>query len=267
MWPDLAAQLARQMNGYIPLEDGASWHVHTVSDNVLISRYPMRWQGGELTTPYPLPRSGLPDFHHGFAAALLELPDSTGGAELLVVAMHNKSGGDHDDVRLRQNHADAIVRWIRELRGSAQENSIADYTPIVILGDMNAVPNASMAPFETLMSGDIADEDTFGSDSSIDWDGTDMTDVRPSHNASGREYYTWRNDDLPFAPSALDRILYSDSVMAVRHRFVLNTMTLSPDDLASLGLQKSDVLYDGDPGYYDHLPLVADFEIGSALSE
>lgn len=265
MWPDLAAQLSRQMNGYIPLEDGASWYVHTVSDNVLISRYPMRWQGGESTTPYPFPRLGLPDFHHGFAAALLELPGSTGGAGLLVVAMHNKSGGDHDDVRLRQNHADAIVRWIRELRGSAQENSIADYTPIIILGDMNAVPNASMAPFETLMSGDIADEDTFGSDSSIDWDGTDMTDVRPSHNASGREYYTWRNDDLPFAPSALDRILYSDSVMAVRHRFVLNTMTLSPDDLAILGLQKSDVLYDGDPSYYDHLPLVADFEIGTAL--
>ena len=169
MWPDLAAQLSRQMNGYIPLEDGASWYVHTVSDNVLISRYPMRWKGGELTTPYPFPRLGLPDFHHGFAAALLELPGSTGGAELLVVAMHNKSGGDHDDVRLRQNHADAIVRWIRELRGSAQENSIADYTPIVILGDMNAVPNASMAPFETLMSGDIADEDTFGSDFSLVW--------------------------------------------------------------------------------------------------
>jgi hypothetical protein len=34
---------------------------------------------------------------------------------------------------------------------------------------MNAVPNASMAPFETLMSGDIADEDTFGSDFSLVW--------------------------------------------------------------------------------------------------
>ena len=60
---------------------------------------------------------------------------------------------------------------------------------------------------------------------------------------------------------ALDRILYTDSVMAVRNRFVLNTMTLSPDDLAILGLEKSDVLYDEDPTYYDHLPLVVDFQI------
>ena len=261
MWPDLAPKLSRLMDSYIPLEDGQSWHVHTVSDNVLISRYPMRWQGGELATPHPLHELGLPNFHHGFAAALLELP---GSADLLVVGMHNKSGAGHKDIRLRQDHADAVVRWIRELRGSEQKKSIADATPIVVLGDMNAVPNASMAPFETLISGDIADEETFGPDFVIDWDGTDLTDVRPSHNALGREYYTWRNDNMPFAPSALDRVLYTDSVMSVRNRFVLNTMTLPPADLADLGLQQSDVLYDGDPNYYDHLPLVVDFEISSA---
>jgi endonuclease/exonuclease/phosphatase family metal-dependent hydrolase len=164
-------------------------------------------------------------------------------------------------VRRRQEHADAVVRWIRDVRGAEHEDSIANGTPIVILGDMNAVPDASLAPYETLISGDIADEEAFGPDFAIDWDGTDMTDARPSHNATGEEYYTWRNDNMPFAPSALDRILYSDSVMSVRNRFVLNTMTLSPDDLADLGLQQSDALYDGDPNYYDHLPLVADFEI------
>jgi len=197
----------------------------------------------------------------------LELPESAGGADLLVVAMHNKSGADENDVRLRQIHADSIVRWMRDLRDSAQKDSIVDYTPVVILGDMNAVPNAPTGPIETLVSGDIADEETFGSDSSIDWDGTDMTDARPSHNGLDREYYTWRNDGLPFAPSALDRILYTDSVMSVRHRFVLNAMTLSPDELANLGLQKSDVLYDEDPKDYDHLPLIVDFEIGSVSSQ
>jgi endonuclease/exonuclease/phosphatase family metal-dependent hydrolase len=261
--PDLPAQLRRLMNEYIPLEDNRSWHVHTVSDNVIISRYPMRWRGGEIAVPHPLPEVGLPDFHYGFAAALLELPENAG---LLIVAMHNKSGGDENDVRLRQNHADAIVRWMRDSRDSEQENSIPDYTPVVILGDMNAVPNSSMAPLETLVTGDIADEVHFGPDTRIDWDGTDMSDARPSHNALGRDYYTWRNDELPFAPSALDRILYTDSVMSVRHSFVLNTMTLSPDELANLGLQKLDVLYDGNPRYYDHLPLVVDFDIGSASS-
>lgn len=263
MAPDLPAQLTRLMNGYIPLEDNRSWYVHTVSDNVIISRYPMRWRGGELTVPHPLPEAGLPDFHYGFAATLLELPEN---ASLLIVAMHNKSGGTDNDVRLRQIHADAIVRWIRDSRDSERENSIPDYTPVVILGDMNAVPNASMAPLETLVTGDIADEENFGPDTRIDWDQTDINDARPSHNALEREYYTWRNDDLPFAPSALDRILYTDSVMSVRHSFVLDTMTLSPDELANLGLQKRDVLYDGNPRYYDHLPLVVDFDIGSASS-
>lgn len=267
LWPGLAAKLTQLMNGYIPLENGESWHVHTVSDNALISRYPMQWQGGELAVSYPLPQLGVPNFHYGFAAALLDLPGGVGDADLLVVTMHNKSGAKSDDVRLRQVHADAIVRWLRDLREPAQKESIAHRTPVVILGDMNAVPNASMAPLETLLSGDIADEETFGPDSSIDWDGTNMTDARPSHNALNREYYTWRNDDLPFAPSALDRVLYTDSVMKVRGRFVLNTMTLSADELADLNLQQSDVLYDGDPNYYDHLPLVVDFDIGTVSSK
>jgi len=36
---------------------------------------------------------------------------------------------------------------------------------------------------------------------------------------------------------------------------------MSPDELADRGLQKSDVLYGGKAGDYDHLPLVADFAI------
>ena len=179
----------------------------------------------------------------------------------------NKSGADDEHVRLRQIQSDAIVCWMRDLRSSAQEYTVAANTPIVILGDMNVVPNASMQPFETLLSGNIADEETFGPDFRIDWDGTDMADARPSHNALNREYYTWRNDDLPFEPSALDRVVFTDSVMSVRRRFVLNTMTMSPDDLANLGLQESDVLYGGDPDYYDHLPLVVDFAIGPASQD
>ena len=146
-------------------------------------------------------------------------------------------------------------------------NNALKGTSVVILGDMNVVPDASMQPFKTLLSGNIIDEDTFGSDFRIDWDGTDMTDARPSHNALDREYYRWRNDSMQFEPSALDRIIFTDSVMSVRRRFVLNTMTMSADDLATLGLQQSDVLYGGDPNYYDHLPLVADLVIGTASLE
>ena len=259
--PGLVEELTQLMNRYVPLEDGMSWQVHAVADNALISRYPMRQQGGELAVPYPIPEWGLQDFHFGYASALVDLPEKFGGANLYVVAMHNKSGADREEVQLRQIQSDSIVRWLRNLRDSDQANTLSNNTPIVILGDMNVVPSASMQPLETLLSGNIVDEETFGPDFEIDWDGTDLSDARPSHNALERSYYTWRIDDLPFAPSALDRILFSDSVMSVRQRFVLNTMTMSTDELADRGLQKSDVLYGGNASYYDHLPLVADFAI------
>lgn len=254
--PDVAAQLVQLMNDTTPLADGASWDVHTVSDNALLSRYPMQRKSGERVVKYPIPMWGLPDFHFGFASVLVDLPGRFGGKNLLLVAMHNKSGADDAHVRMRQEQSDSTVRWLREHR------TVADGTPIVILGDLNVVPDASQRPLETLLSGDIADEQTFGPDTTIDWDGTDMADARPSHNGRDREFYTWRVDGLPFPPSALDRIIYTDSVMSVRRRFVLNTTTLSPDELAQLGLQEFDSLYNGKPGNFDHLPLVADFEIG-----
>jgi endonuclease/exonuclease/phosphatase family metal-dependent hydrolase len=258
---DLVEELTQLMDEYIPLEGGESWHVHRMSDNALVTRYPIRWRGGERAVPYPLPQFGLPDFHLGFASAIVDLPEKFGGADLLLVAIHKKSGGDIEDVRQRQIHSDTVVSWMRDLRDSGQHETVADNTPIVVLGDMNAVPNASLQPLETLLSGDIADEQTFGPDFRIDWDGTNMADANPSHNGLDREYYTWRNDEEPFPPSALDRILFTDSVMTVRNSFVLNAMTMSPGDLKILGLKKTDALYGGDPGYYDHLPLVVDFAI------
>ena len=48
---------------------------------------------------------------------------------------------------------------------------------------------------------------------------------------------------------------------------MLNTMMMSPDGLADLGLRKTDVLYGEDPGYCDHTSLVVDFAVGSASLE
>jgi endonuclease/exonuclease/phosphatase family metal-dependent hydrolase len=254
--PDVAKELLQLMNDTAPLAEGASWHVHTVSDNAVLSRYPMQHKGGERVVKHPVPAWGLPNFHFGFATALVDLPERFGGKQLLLVAMHNKSGADDVHVRMRQEQSDSTVRWLRE------HSTVADGTPIIILGDLNVVPDASQRPLATLLSGDIVDEQTFGPDITIDWDGSDLADARPSHNGRDREFYTWRIDGLPFPPSALDRIIYTDSVMSVRRRFVLNTTTLSPHELAQLGLQESDSLYNGKPGNFDHLPLIADFEFG-----
>ena len=48
-------------------------------------------------------------------------------------------------------------------------------------------------------------------------------------------------------------------MLGVENDFVLNTMTLSDQALAALGLRRDDVLLDAQFGYYDHLPLVVDF--------
>lgn len=267
MLPDQAEVLAQLMNRYVPLDKGGSWQVHTVADNALISRFPLHQRGGELVVRYPYPELELPDFHYGYAAALIDIPDYSGGTDMYVVAMHNKSGDGEENVRLRQLQSDVIASWLRDIRKPGHTSFIPEKTPIVILGDMNVVPSAPMRPFETLLSGDIADEESFGPDFRVDWDDSDMADARPSHNELGRDFYTWRNDNLPFEPSALDRIIFTDSVMSIRRRFVLNTMTMLPNDLENHRLKQTDVLFGGDPGYYDHLPLIVDFAIGLVSSK
>ena len=136
---------------------------------------------------------------------------------------------------------------------------------IIILGDMNVLPGSPALHLATLLNGDISDEKTFGPDFKMDWDGTDLAQVKPSHNSLGDNYYTWRRDDEPFAPAALDRIIYTDSVLSLNHSFVLNTMIMTPGDLNGAGLLMTDVLWNGEPGIYDHMPVVADFSIHSIV--
>lgn len=262
MRPDATEKLRQLMDELLPLDGGNSWQAHSVSDNTLISRFPLLQRGGELVFRYPYPNLGLPDFHYGYATALVDLPNDVSDVDIYVVGMHNKSGAG-ENVALRQLQSDATLRWIRDLRDSGREMAVSDFTPIVILGDMNVVRDASTQPFDTLLSGDIIDETEFGPDFEIDWDGTDLADVSPSHNARGERYYTWRYDETPFDPGVLDRIIYTDSVLSVRQSFVLNTVAMSEGELVELGLLASDVLFRGEEGYFDHLPLVVDFSTRS----
>ena len=264
MRPEESEKLKPLMDNITPLSDGRSWQIHGVADNVLLSRFPLRQPDGELVFRYPYPRLGLPDFHYGYATALVDIPDDYSNADLYVIAMHNKSGAGEEHVELRQQQSDSIVRWMRNLRDSSRETTIDKNTPVVILGDMNVVRDASTQPFETLLVGDIVDEAAFGSDFVMDWDGTALTDARPSHNGKGEDFYTWRYDEMPFEPGALDRVIYTDSVLLVHQSFVLNTTIMSVDELTGLNLQESDVLYGGQPGFYDHLPLIVDFSFTSA---
>jgi hypothetical protein len=86
-----------------------------------------------------------------------------------------------------------------------------------------------------------------------------LTDLLPRQNGIGPDFYTWRDDEQPYPAGALDRILFRGSSVHVGNAFVLNTTTMSYDELRRHGLTLVDVLLFADRGVHDHLPLVADF--------
>jgi endonuclease/exonuclease/phosphatase family metal-dependent hydrolase len=257
-------QLPQIMQRHLPQAGRQQWHVHSATDNAVVSRFPLRLRERELPIPFPIPQAGLPDYHYGQAMCLVDLPDEQADRDCYVIAMHNKSHGGDENVRLRQRQSDSIVRWIRGVRSNGNAVPIGDNTPILILGDMNVLavePADAAHHLTTLLTGNIVDEKTFGPDCKLDWDDTNLVEVKPRHNSREKEFYTWRIDDTPFPPGALDRILYTDSVLSVNHSFVLNTTTMTKQELEESGLQRTDVLWEGEPGNYDHMPLVADFSL------
>ncbi len=246
-------RLAEMMDRILPLGQSRRWQIHGAADNVIISRYPLRLRDSELVVPRPLP--GNPDFQYGQGMVLIDLPDRETDTDVYLIAMHNRSRVGRDYANQRQAQSDSVVRWVRDLK---RGDAIAKNTPLIIAGDMNVLANDSRMHFTTLLTGDIADEGTFGADAAPDWDGTALADASPSHNAAGEQFYTWRNDSEPYPPGQLSRILYTDSVMRLQHGFVLNTMTMGLEEREEFGLLESDGLLDGIEGIFDHMPVVVD---------
>lgn len=262
--PGRVDALVDQMNSWLPLPGETSWHAFSASDNVVVSRFPLRDGVAETPVPFPLPQFGLPDYHYGHAMCTVDLPDEHSQKDLFVVAVHNRSFGGEDNVRMRQRQSDAIVAGLRARRMPEHPQHLPDGTPLVILGDLNVLavePADSAHHLTTLLTGNIVDEATWGPDFVIDYDGTHLIEVKPRHNGRDKEFYTWREDASAFPPGALDRILYTDSVLSLVRSYVLNTTAMTDGELRESGLLAADVLWDATPGHFDHLPLVADFAI------
>jgi endonuclease/exonuclease/phosphatase family metal-dependent hydrolase len=222
---------------------------------MIAARFPVLSAGYELAAPV-FPRELAQ------AAALVDLPDEVyGPRDLYLICAHFKAGGNFYDIVLRQRQADVIMHQLGEALSPGGNLDLPAGTPLIVLGDFNIYDTDPAAHLQTLLTGDIDNEDQYGPDVAPDWDGTALADASPSHNAQGADFYTWRNDASPLNPGALDRILYADSVLSVANAFVLNTEAWSDAALASAGLERDDVLLDPATGYYDHLPLVVDFEI------
>lgn len=247
------SELSQFLGRILSAEPADSWQIANVRDNVIASRFDLQEAGYQLTTSlYPL------DLQQ--AAALIDLPNAQyGTTDLYVICAHFKAGGSRSDILLRSRQADVIMANLRDLQTPGGELDLVPETPMLILGDFNIYTTDPALHGRTLERGDIYDETRYGEDLQPDWDNTPLADAHPSHNGLGDDFYTWRTESPAFPWGELDRIYYTDSVLELANAFILNTVLLSDDALQALGLQADDVVLDLAAGYYDHLPLVADF--------
>jgi endonuclease/exonuclease/phosphatase family metal-dependent hydrolase len=212
---------------------GTEWHVAEGGRGVIVSRYPMAGSGsigGERGTTW----------------AMIRAPAIDGAKNVLVI---NPQMPCCEDDTGRQEEADRLAAWLRDAQSA--DGFLEPGTPIVVAGDLNLVGHARQ--LNTMLHGDVVDVDRFGPGRPLDWDGTALADALPLHT-TGREAYTWRNDDGPFAPGRLDFILYTDSVLELAGGFVLWSPDLDAADLEGIGLEAADTAVAS-----DHLPVVADF--------
>ncbi len=242
-------QVAAAFDGWAPLPEGRRWEARHAGGRTTVSRWPVlghHWQ----TEPSCGTLVGL---------TLVDLPDGRYGRDLYVVnAGFTPFEGAEEDAA-RQAEADQIAGWLRQARAPGGPVELAAGTPIVVLGDLNMV--GDRRSLETLLTGDIADEATYGPDAAPDWDGTALTDAEPPRNGVGPGTWTWRSDGSRYPPGRLDFVLYTDSVAEETRSLVLDTVALPPEVREAAGLEALDVVLERTPdgGYgYDHLPVVVD---------
>lgn len=244
--PQLLADMLAEITG------NPNWVATSARDSVIATHYTFI-DGYDFDLPNYPPE--LPQ-----AVAMINLPDDLfGNQDVLVTCSHFKAANANSDIKLRQRQADILINRIGDAITPGGIVDLPLNTPIIMAGDYNIYDTDPAYHLVTLMTGDIVDEERYGPDIKPDWDGTDLADVHPSINNEGIYFYTWRDDGSYHNPGPLDRILYTDSQLTVINSFVLNTTLLSDFAFDLYGLDFADVLYAGELGNYDHLPLVADF--------
>jgi endonuclease/exonuclease/phosphatase family metal-dependent hydrolase len=196
------------------------------------------------------------------AAALIDLPDDQyDQQDIYLICAHFPAFGGQVNINKRQMQADVIIQHVADFKTPGDNIDLAQGTPFIFAGDFNIYDADPAYHLTTLITGDVVYEYQFGEDVQPDWDDSPLTDANPSHNGRELDYYTWRNDESGFNPGALDRVIYSDSVMTARYAIVLNTKTLTQENLMKYDLQPDDVVMISETGYFDHFPMVIDFDL------
>ena len=236
---DNTNQLHSLFNSWFPNEQ---WYVSSqFRDNIIISKYPVLQQGFFTTSERTM-------------VALLNTEDDL-GKNLIIFNSHLSCCGNNDS---RQYDADEFVSHWRDWRENDNGPfTLADSTPFIHVGDFNLVGYRQQ--LITLTEGDIDNENTFGNDYALDWDGSPIADLfsRHSHKRMG---YTWRRDNSSFSPGKLDYVLYTDCVLDTSKHFVFNTLTMDAASLADYGLEEMDSYNSS-----DHSPRVLDIKIANVV--
>lgn len=243
IWSHTSRQSADQVSLAIPESD---WYAASAVEGHVVSRYPFHAEASIDEA--------------GNYWAWIDLPDDRYAADLSIVNGHPPCC---EKEQRRQDQLDGMVAWIRDLRSPGGFEA-PDRIPTVITGDLNLVGGARQ--LRTVQAGEISNEQTYGPSFALDWDQTPLADADP-RRTNGASVATWRNHEGSYSPGKLDYILYSDSVMQLHNRFILDTETLSAEMLAAYGLRLDDTRVAS-----DHLPVVADFTlvaepVGAAAGE
>lgn len=238
------AQVATQLESILSSAPGQQWYyARQGPDCHAISRYPI------------LASALIPGYNQGSGngAFLIEVPGIE--PDMLLIVAHppccsNNSG--------RQTEVDLIMEFVRESKAGNGPIPLALDAPIVIVGDMNLV--GDFRQLETLLTGNINDEASYGQDFTPDWDNSNFLDSHPYITGSPFSF-TWYREGSSFSPGRLDFIIYSGSNLLLNNRFSLFTPSLPQDSLNTYSLLADDVVLAS-----DHLPIVADFELKNLTS-
>lgn len=172
------------------------------------------------------------------------------GKDMLIIVAHLPAGSNDES---RQAEVDKIAAFIRDAKLGLNEFQLATDAPIIITGDMNLYGNKRQR--ETLLAGEIVNNNAYGPDANPDWDNTPLTAALPFANGLPQAV-TWINPNSSFFPGRLDYTIYSDHILELTNTFCLNTNDMSNNDLNLLGLNRNDSRSGS-----DHLPVITDFEI------
>lgn len=240
-----SAQVANQVESILPSAPGQQWyHAKEGPDCHAISRYPI------------LKSAKIPGFNQnaGNGAFLIDLPGTE--KHLLLIVAHPPCCDNNPQ---RQVEVDQIMAFLREAKNGNGPIPLPNNAHLVVLGDMNLVGDRRQ--LQTLLTGDIVNESSYGPDFSPDWDGSDLIDSNPY--TTGLPFvFTWYQPQSSFSPGKLDYIIYGGSNLFLQNNFALFTPALPADSLSTYGLLPNDVVVAS-----DHLPLIADFKVENLTAQ